>query len=70
MSRLLVVVTRGARLVGAVADGAHDSGDDRVFTLGGQEVVRVRTQDRYVVRALPGGRFPAPGRGPRVAAAR
>lgn len=69
MSRVLVVVTRGARLDGAVADAAHDSDGDRVFTLRGREVARVARGERYVVRMLPNGRFPAVAAGPRVAAA-
>jgi hypothetical protein len=67
MSRLLVVVARGTRLEGRVADEAHDSDGVRVFTLAGQEVARVRAQDRCVVRTLPEGRLPAPRRGPTVA---
>ena len=69
MSRLMVVVSRGARLEGAVADAAHTEDDARVFTLRGQEVARVHPEERYVVRRLPHGRFPDIACGSTVAAA-
>lgn len=74
MSRLLVVLSRGAQLEGVVADAQREEGDARVFYRDGAEVARAGAGERVVVRdlgAVHRGRppFPRQAWGPRLAAA-
>jgi hypothetical protein len=70
MSRLLVVISRGNRLEGVLADEVHADGSGHVFTLSGAEVARARSDESFVTCRRPSSRFLEGPAGPTVGAAR
>lgn len=53
MSRLLVVISRDARLEGTLADAQAEHEGARVFYLDGTEVARAQPGEHVAVRRLP-----------------